>query len=171
MFDWNVGPNLTEVCHRSCAVKVGIQAPFRVSAASWSQISILCWKSLICIRYKGESDWSGDPGVWFRQWSSSYSLPGSKKSTITCSFDHFGTVLGQLCHNYETNLTQLWGKTWGQLGDNVETTLRQPWDNLRKLGDNLWKTWRHLWGNFETTLRHFETSWRRLWDNLETTWG
>merc|ERR1719204_454330 len=22
MFDWNVGPNLTEVCHRSCAVKV-----------------------------------------------------------------------------------------------------------------------------------------------------
>ena len=31
MFDWNVGPNLTEVCHRSCAVKVGIQAPLRVS--------------------------------------------------------------------------------------------------------------------------------------------
>ena len=48
MFDWNVGPNLTEVCHRSCAVKVGIQAPFRVSPALWSQISILCRKSLIC---------------------------------------------------------------------------------------------------------------------------
>ena len=48
MFDWNVGPNLTEVCHRSCAVKVGIQAPFCVSSALWSQISILCRKSLIC---------------------------------------------------------------------------------------------------------------------------
>ena len=33
MFDWNVGPNLTEASHRSCAVKVGIQAPFRVSPA------------------------------------------------------------------------------------------------------------------------------------------
>ena len=31
MFDWNVGPNLTEVCHRSCAVKVGIRTPFRIS--------------------------------------------------------------------------------------------------------------------------------------------